>query len=92
MPISCKCILDRMLYKGAMTPKEYDKILRNIKTDWIPVTERLPEERGEYLITTTDGQVDKCFFIGKGERYFFGMHEYVTAWMPLPKPYEKGEE
>lgn len=59
---------------------------------WIPITERLPEERGEYLITTTDGLVNKCFFIGKGERYFFGMHEYVTAWMPLPEPYKEGAE
>lgn len=59
--------------------------------NWIPITERLPEERGEYLITTTDGRVDKCFFIGKGENHFFGMHEYVTAWMPLPKPYEEGQ-
>ena len=51
MPMSCKCILDRMVFKGAMTEKERDKIMRNIKTDWIPVTERLPEENGRYLVT-----------------------------------------
>lgn len=33
MPKSCKCILDRMVHKGAMTKEERDKILRNIKTD-----------------------------------------------------------
>lgn len=33
MPNSCKSILDKMVYKGAMTPRERDKILRNIKTD-----------------------------------------------------------
>ena len=31
MPVSCKCILDRMVHKGAMTEKERDKILRNLK-------------------------------------------------------------
>lgn len=33
MPRSCKCILDTMVFKGAMTKEERDKILRNIKTD-----------------------------------------------------------
>ena len=51
MPKSCKCILDTMVHKGAMTEKERDKILRNLKTEWIPVTERLPEE-GERVLAT----------------------------------------
>ncbi|MBO7451868.1 MAG: hypothetical protein J6U54_16100 [Clostridiales bacterium] len=33
MPMSCKCILDRMVHKGAMTEKERDKILRNLKSN-----------------------------------------------------------
>ena len=32
MPMSCKCILDRMVFKGAMTKAERDKIVRNLKT------------------------------------------------------------
>ena len=32
MPRSCKCILDTMVHKGAMTEKERDKIVRNLKT------------------------------------------------------------
>ena len=31
MPMSCKCILDRMVFKGAMTEKEREKIMRKIK-------------------------------------------------------------
>lgn len=30
MPRSCKCILDRAVFKGAMTTQERDKIMRNI--------------------------------------------------------------
>ena len=29
--MSCKCILDRMVFKGAMTEKEREKIMRKIK-------------------------------------------------------------
>lgn len=31
MPKSCKCILDRMVFKGAMTEKEREKIMRKMK-------------------------------------------------------------
>ena len=52
MPNSCKCILKKMVFKGAMSQKEYDKIIRNLKSSqWIPVTEMLPEEPGMYIIT-----------------------------------------
>lgn len=33
MPMSCKCILDRMVHKGAMTEAEREKILRNLRKD-----------------------------------------------------------
>lgn len=31
MPKSCKCILDRLVFKGAMTEKEREKIMRKLK-------------------------------------------------------------
>lgn len=86
MPRSCKCILDTMVHKGAMTKEERDKILRNLKTEWIPVTERLPEEIGDYLVTKIDDENEKviglCYFSFWG----WTTNKEVTAWMPLPKP------
>ena len=41
MPMSCKCILDRMVHKGAMTEAEREKILRNLRKD--------PEEEAKKL-------------------------------------------
>jgi len=56
---------------------------------WIPVTDRLPEEDGRYLITEkTDGtKVQEGYFCRTrdGEPYWGYLH--VTAWRPLPEPY-----
>ena len=59
---------------------------------WIPVTERLPEEDGKYLVCGND-KIWICRFM-----CLDGVHGWsndawnprVEAWMPLPKPW-KGE-
>lgn len=92
MPNSCKCLLDHLLYKSAITVKEYDKILRNLKgVDWIPVTERLPEEEGDYFTTQIDENGKEISSVAYYENEWFTRFE-VTAWMPLPEPYEEGAE
>ena len=74
---------------------------------WIPVTERLPENDNEVLITVWDAE-DDYVEVYKG---FYQGHEWwtqwchgcskikgepcgeniVIAWMPLPEPYRGGE-
>lgn len=60
---------------------------------WIPVTERLPEKEGRYLITEkTDGaKVQEGFFCRTrdGDPYWGYLH--VIAWQPLPEPYTEEE-
>lgn len=74
---------------------------------WIPVSERLPESAGVYIVTRefTDGfecadLADACYFDGTStwhddNRINHG-REYadkkIKAWMPLPKPYEPQEK
>ena len=50
---------------------------------WIPVTERLPERNGYYLVTGRQGAVNKRLY---QDGYWYG-NWTVFAWMPLPEPW-----
>lgn len=85
----------------------WNKVIRNtveeIKTKywkWIPVTEALPEEKGEYLVS-----YHPCHWNTISEKVLVGMdtfrgkttwakkkYQKVIAWMPLPEPYEVTDE
>ena len=72
--------------------------LRNVPSaqpalQWIPVTERLPEENGTYLACYEDATVLLDWFNGK---WFFYRQSAcreetgtIIAWMPLPEPYRE---
>lgn len=77
----------------------------NAPSNWVPCSERLPEEGKEVLaqftarVRHTNGQVDEAVYIyplhyEKGEwKNFHGMpNGKVEAWQPLPEPYKGGEE
>ena len=91
------------------TVRLYDKAIEALKEpkqgEWIPVTERLPDKNGFYLITFKTyengrGVIEK--FYRKTEniwtddgvhRGFFFNSDEVTAWRLLPEPYkEEGDE
>lgn len=58
---------------------------------WIPVTERLPEEEGLYLVAVVNDHERRysktAWYHGHGNWF---LHQKVTHWMPLPEP-PKGE-
>ena len=56
-------------------------------SEWIPVSERLPEKDDLYLICFDDGEYELVYFC-KGAFSYSG----VIAWMPLPEPYEADKE
>ena len=69
---------------------------------WIPVSERLPEKDGSYLITYESDLYNKQCFVTALEfecgKWFYDddykIIDYgncVIAWMPLPNPYEPQE-
>ena len=62
---------------------------------WIPVTERLPEKEGNYIVTDDSGgvawvEISQYIMQDDGEPYWDYVN--VTAWMPMPEPYNESEE
>lgn len=62
---------------------------------WIPVSDRLPEEEVQVLVTDDAGglatiDVDCGYFDKEYGRFEWFHSQNVTAWMPLPEPW-KGE-
>ena len=57
----------------------------NPKFQWVPVTERLPEKPGKYLVTVRNGNV----YAGTFDKISNRFQCAATAWMPLPEPYEE---
>lgn len=89
------CIVD------AMT----DWAIRQIKAlpsaqQWIPVSEGLPKEKGEYIVTyhpcywddvKAEIKVGIDSFCGKAS-WAKRKHQRVIAWMPKPKPYKEDKD
>lgn len=83
------------------------EILKALKAwQWIPCSERLPEEEGWYLVTIQNDKTRKrrtendLFAIGIAEAhkhtpYKFckdGHRQTVIAWMSIPEPYKAESE
>lgn len=63
---------------------------------WIPVTERLPEVEEEVTRCLVTVDVGGSFDDYTAIRSYFSdtkdFNDTVTAWMPLPKPYNRESE
>ena len=72
----------------------------NYTSEWIPVSERLPDDGETYLITNAESfeqyHTYKGWYDGtKGIWHMTGNFERkmnVIAWMPLPEPYKRESE
>ena len=68
----------------------FDEYVDSNEPHWIPVTERLPETTGEYLVTKREMYTHRL--IVDIAMYFVNDRWHkadpVIAWMPLPEPYK----
>lgn len=64
------------------------------ETQWIPCSERLPEDNTDVIVCFYSGTVTEMRYWENG--IFQGIYEHTTkvivAWMPLPKPYKEKTE
>ena len=77
----------------------FNRVIRNALKDaqpeqrWIPMTERKPQRRSYVVVTDCDG-VEEAYYSSDGT-WFDTLGDKlkdVTAWMPLPEPYERSED
>ena len=63
---------------------------------WIPCSERLPKEKGEYLVTLKTGVVTSAIYDSNENKWVDAMEEYFEyhciAWQPLSQPYKPQKE
>lgn len=100
---------ETMLYIGTINPALVDYAIEALEITlyggddddrWILVSERLPKEKGYYLITrkNPNGHVTKVSYDpSRVERGVYNSpwghgDADVLAWMPLPKPYKEDNE
>lgn len=87
------------------TEEEQKKVIERLKsTNWIPVSERLPDPDKYIAISldncdipaigryTVDDEGGGTFRVGDQDESFLELNLFVNAWMPLPEPYKEGEE
>ena len=71
-----------------------DELIAEIKGEWIPVSERLPEEEQEVLCQLSDGSCAVLYVQDNWGQMDWvdgqmGTGSYdVIAWQPLPEPYK----
>lgn len=70
----------------------------NVPSNWIPCSERLPEETGYYLVQLSkklpnEDYADRVVVLYNAEEKEFMCYEkLIKAWQPLPEPYKGGKE
>ena len=74
---------------------DVNDVIRKLMNDgWIPVSIRMPEKAGTYIINVLDGERDIVTFAKWQNRYkrfdMTGARAYwrIIAWRPLPEPYQ----
>lgn len=66
-----------------------------MNNEWIPVSERLPDKDGRYLVSKRIFKNDTTEVVSNfnsvENNFYTGYHDIITddvvAWMPLPLPY-----
>ena len=80
-------------YSDRLWKLAYERGKRDAQQKWIPVTERLPDNRGWYLIS--DDTETWVAYYSLFDNEWCGINSIplnvVIAWQPLPEPYKENQ-
>jgi len=86
------CLMPNMPEDGEKAIDIAIKAVEQSEPHWIPVTERLPKEDGNYLVSGKWGSgkesVGDCEFSAEDGYFRTAWNFDVLAWCELPEPYK----
>lgn len=65
-----------------------DLVGRIGKLRWIPITERLPDNSGRYLVNYSSGYIAMAYYYESVSKWGSTTIERIVAWQSLPEPYK----
>lgn len=81
-----------------MSYEQFEDIVQEVseeseeyKNGWIPVSERLPEKGGSYIVCSENKKVYLAYYC-KNSVVPHWSRGKIIAWQPLPEPYQPKEE
>lgn len=85
-------LIKALKYDRGQYQKGYEDGKEDITTQWIPVSERLPDD-GEPILLTTKTYDGKLFVYSSiaNKTIIAENSDLHIAWMPLPEPYKVGD-
>ena len=81
--------IEELIRENESLAKSVDEASEILRRRWIPVTERLPEKNGSYLVYVYGEVTEMDYWRGKWHRLRDDYTKAVTHWMPLPPPKEE---
>ena len=101
MVLAAAAAIEELTAELEYTRRQYDLAVEDLEKigwgEWIPVTERLPEKTGEYLVCGQwrgkPAETWVCELISFGKIKGWAneaRNPAVTHWMPLPEPPKEG--
>ena len=91
-----KAVRDVQRKRGStlLDPKVIDALVSNLRDEWIPVKDRLPETKEKVLVTHRSGVAIASLYDSESQIWIANggkphRLKTVTAWQKLPEPYRK---
>lgn len=98
MELDVKTISDCISYTASKCREVFERKLQELPSvqpqepRWIPVTERLPNDSGRYLVNYSSGNVSVAYYYNLIHMWNSTIIERIVAWMPLPENYKEMSE